>query len=558
MFNRDIIQWFLDKQDNNTLKTVLTRLAGVVAMNDNPESIKRQLINALESKAIKFGFEDSSRYDDLKKKAGAADYIWSVICDLSLDCNTLMIKNFIGYYGDKNDGQGVQETLQLLRDKVSDLSEKNQQLDIESKQQSTEIDNLLTIKDKQRKQLKENEEVIAKQAKEIEKLRAAQSFLKKRIENLFSQNSYLRNRKSYTSEVINYENEKQVFAVLKNNAKACGLNFNSDDLINFYTSVKSSRLTIIEGISGTGKSKLVDLYGRTLGLDDNGHMLIVPVSPGWTDDTDILGYLDNSSMQYKESSIGLVSFLVEASKHPDKPFLVCFDEMNLAKVEYYFAQFISILENDVNNRILRIYNPKEEINVTNAAEYPAEIRLGENIIFCGTINVDESTYRLSDKVLDRANLIKLQDCDFSVYDDEKPVFIVVDVTLVDKPKSQGLTDDELSLLDELNEKLKNVNPRFCFAHRVVNQISRYLDAIPENDIDYTREKALDKLIVQKILPKVRGTEEQVRDLIGYIEDDNYVSGIIDKYLNDGKVEYPVTRKALKEKAKELRNYGYIG
>ena len=114
------------------------------------------------------------------------------------------------------------------------------------------------------------------------------------------------------------------------------------------------------------------------------------------------------------------------------------------------------------------------------------------------------------------------------------------------------------MLDELNEKLKNVNPRFCFAHRVVNQISRYLDAIPENDIDYTREKALDKLIVQKILPKVRGTEEQVRDLIGYIEDDNYVSGVIDKYLNDGKVEYPVTRKALKEKAKELRNYGYIG
>ena len=76
------------------------------------------------------------------------------------------------------------------------MSEKNQQLDIESKQQSTEIDNLLTIKDKQRKQLKENEEVIAKQAKEIEELRAAQSFLKKRIENLFSQNSYLRNRRN--------------------------------------------------------------------------------------------------------------------------------------------------------------------------------------------------------------------------------------------------------------------------------------------------------------------------------------------------------------------------
>lgn len=215
MLNRDVIQWFLDKQDTNTLKTVLTRLAGIVVMNDNPESIKRQLINVLESKATKFGFEDSSRYDDLKKKEGVADYIWSVICDLSLDCNTRMIKKFIGYYGDKNNGNGVQETLQLLRDKVSDLSEKNQQLDIENKQQSTEIDDLLSIKDDQRKKLKANEEVIVKQIKEIEELRASQSALKEKVENLFAQNSYLRNRKSYTSEVINYENEKQVFAVLK-------------------------------------------------------------------------------------------------------------------------------------------------------------------------------------------------------------------------------------------------------------------------------------------------------------------------------------------------------
>ena len=92
--------------------------------------------------------------DDLKKKAGVADYIWSVICDLSLDCNTLMIKNFIGYYGDKNDGQGVQETLQLLRDKVDDLGEKNQQLDIKNKEQSKEINELLNIRDEQRKQLK--------------------------------------------------------------------------------------------------------------------------------------------------------------------------------------------------------------------------------------------------------------------------------------------------------------------------------------------------------------------------------------------------------------------
>ena len=382
----------------------------------------------------------------------------------------------------------------------------------------------------------------------------------KKLDNLTAQNTYLRNRKSYTSEVINYENEEQLFAAFRNNASAMGLNYNDEDLINFYTSAKSSRMTIIEGISGTGKSKLVDLYGRTLGLDTDNRMLIIPVSPGWTDDTDILGFMDSSTMTYREASIGLVSFLVEAAKHPDKPYLISFDEMNLAKVEYYFAQFLSILENDVNNRVLRIYNPRDEKYVENSLCYPAEIRLGENLIFCGTINVDESTYRLSDKVLDRANLIKLYDSDFGVYDDDKPTFKVVDAVLVDRAKANNMTADELSLLDELNQRLKAINPRFCFAHRVIMQIERYLDSIPENSIAYTRERALDKLIVQKILTKIRGTEEQVKDLIGYIEDNNYVPGIIDQYLNDdpNRILYPAVRNALREKAKELRNYGYIG
>ena len=384
--------------------------------------------------------------------------------------------------------------------------------------------------------------------------------LQKKLDNLTAQNTYLRNRKSYTSEVINYENEEQLFAAFRNNASAMGVNYNAEDLINFYTSAKSSRLTIIEGISGTGKSKLVDLYGRTLGLDTDNRMLIIPVSPGWTDDTDILGFMDSSTMTYREASIGLVSFLVEAAKHPDKPYLISFDEMNLAKVEYYFAQFLSILENDVNNRVLRIYNPRDEKYVENSLCYPAEIRLGENLIFCGTINVDESTYRLSDKVLDRANLIKLYDSDFGVYDDDKPTFKVVDAVLVDRAKANNMTADELSLLDELNQRLKAINPRFCFAHRVIMQIERYLDSIPENRIAYTRERALDKLIVQKILTKIRGTEEQVKDLIGYIEDNNYVPGIIDQYLNDdpNRILYPAVRNALREKAKELRNYGYIG
>lgn len=557
MYNKEVIKWFLDQQEVNTLKSILSRFAVAITSNER-EDVTNAVFSALSNVNKHSGFETQRAYEDLKKEIGLVDYVWCVLCDLALDYNVQIIKAFIGYVAE--DTTVLSENNKLLREKVKSLEKQLNELAVVKQQLTKEKGDLITQKDVQKKLLRENEAKIKEQEEILNNLSAHCASLKNTIENLSAQNSYLRNRKSYTSEVINYEDDGQVFSAFENNAKACSLNFNSNDLINFYTSVKSSRLTIIEGISGTGKSKLVDLYGQTLGLDKDNRMLVIPVSPGWTDDSDILGYLDTNSMTYKEASIGLVSFLVEAEKHPDKPYLISFDEMNLAKVEYYFAKFISVLENDVNNRILRIYNPREEKDVLNYVDYPAEIRLGENLIFCGTINVDESTYRLSDKVLDRANLIKLQDCDFGVYDDEKPVFKVVDVTLVDRPIEGKLTDDELSILDELNERLKAINPRFGFAHRVIRQIGRYLEAIPENSIDFTREKALDKLIVQKILPKVRGTEEQVRDLLGYVENNNYIPGIIDEFLNDepSKVTYTAVRKALKEKAKELKNYGYIG
>ena len=94
-----------------------------------------------------------------------------------------------------------------------------------------------------------------------------------------------------------------------------------------------------------------------------------------------------------------------------------------------------------------------------------------NLIFC-TINADESTHRLSDKVLDRANLIKLYDSDFGVHDDDKPTFKVVDAVLVDRAKANNMTADELSLLDELNQRLKAIQSALLFfLHRVIMQIN---------------------------------------------------------------------------------------
>ena len=555
MSNMEIIEWYLRSQDIDSLISLIEYVSGEKCSSNSAESCINKIKEMLSSCKDISKLQDLKSYVELQKSVRKEHYYWTILCDLNLNYNKEIIAELIGYKVSTTGSAKVDykdDYVESLKKDISSLKMANSDL--------TKIkEEALSERDKLKKEFNDANSKLEKVNSDFGDLKCEYDRLKACVENLKKQNEYLRNRKSYTSETINYTNDKDAFNAFVNNAASWGLNYSSDDLINFYTSVKSAKFTIIEGISGTGKSKLVSLYASTLGLDTNNRMIFIPVSPGWTDDTDILGFLDTNTMKYKEASIGLVSFLLEASKHPDKPYLICFDEMNLAKVEYYFAQFLSVLENDVSSRVLRIYNPKDEDEVINSMEYPAEIRLGENLIFCGTINVDESTYRLSDKVLDRANLIRLQYTDFSESEDEKPVFKVIDVTLSEEKKVENLTVDELSTLDILNEKLKAINSRFSYAHRVVNQIRRYLNAIPDNDINYDRQKALDRLIVQKILSKIRGTEEQVGRLIGSISDDNYVPGIVDECLNaNGVVEYPFVRKALKEKAKELNNYGYIG
>lgn len=442
------------------------------------------------------------------------------------------------------------------------LEEKIKELKIELDSRNTQLTNKvkeLAAERKRADKLKaENEELESKNFNLQEsntKYSEDNASLKERVD-------WFTSRKHYDSETIAYEGDNQVFQAFCDNASILNLNYSEEELINFYTAVKSSKMTVLEGISGTGKSKLVSLYGKTLGLDVNSQMKMVPVSPSWTDDTDILGFLDASSNEYKESAIGLVSFLLEAERHPSKPYLLCFDEMNLAKVEYYFAQFISVLENDLADRKLTLYNPKLQSKVKNAQDYPATIKLGNNLIICGTINVDESTYRLSDKVLDRACLIKLAAPDLKNIDigiPENAKIKVVEPTIADVEIKPDLTVKEIEVISGLNEILTLEASRFGVAYRVLNQIGRFLACLPSGDLTFTREEALDRMIVQKILSKVRGTQDQIKNLVGKIENGKYVSGSIDSYLNvDNNISYPEVRKALEEKAKELNRYGYVG
>lgn len=344
-------------------------------------------------------------------------------------------------------------------------------------------------------------------------------------------------------------------------AESRGFLYDKKDLVNFHVSVKSSRLVILAGMSGTGKSGLVRLYGQALGLPA-GQTLMIPVRPSWMDDSDILGYADMQSMTYRPADTGLTELLIEAQRHPEKMYIVCFDEMNLARAEHYFAQFISVLEQE-EAPVIRLYNPALAPRLYNSAAYPAEIPVGRNVIFTGTVNVDESTYHFSDKILDRANVITLHQGKFQdllhlrrgegkVYDEvSADAFGAFRAAL----PSPILSSGELSFLDTLNETLQS-GMQSGIGYRAVRQMGLYLSNIPAGS-GFTREDGLDRQTVQRIFTKLRGSSEQLSPLLALGENDELtgkVPAVLDAFRNLS--AFTEARAALLKKAKELKLYDY--
>ena len=241
--------------------------------------------------------------------------------------------------------------------------------------------------------------------------------------------------------------------------------------------------------------------------------LLVPVGADWTDNTKILGYYNplanGGAGEYVESEI--LRLIERANANPALPFFLILDEMNLSHVERYFSDFLSKME-----------TPGDPFEI----DHYRTLRFPENLFITGTVNIDETTYMFSPKVLDRANVIEFKPTVDELFGDAAGSSSGEVVTAEDGMAeafmhlANKIRKGSSPLGQELTDSLKEIygildGYGFEFAFRTVNEIRLYMAAARELG---TEETALDEQVLQKILPKIHGNRKQIGEMLDRLEE----------------------------------------
>ncbi|BCG57326.1 McrB family protein [Paenibacillus sp. URB8-2] len=299
---------------------------------------------------------------------------------------------------------------------------------------------------------------------------------------------------------------------------------------NFYLSLKTKPFVILAGISGTGKTRLVKLFAEALGATgDNGQFTLIPVRPDWSDPSDLLGYKDLSG-RFKPGP--LTEVLVEARKpeNQHRPYFICLDEMNLARVEHYFSDLLSVLETqdwqEGKIRTQGLLSPTMLDTLEDQAKY-GNLSIPENVFLIGTVNMDETTHPFSKKVLDRANTLEFNYINLEQYPELNESENLSDPSDLSELNHLFLRSDYLQLIDAYDtnkeliirttERLVKINTLLEDIHanvgfRVRDAICFYM-IYNERYKLISEEEAFDWQLLQKILPRIQGSHSSVRRVL---------------------------------------------
>ena len=496
------------------------------------EQDKQRLLSRIERQD-----ELHSSYDELEKALGDRS-AEEVLRDLTAKNEELrLLREDL-----KRPSQELEDYYDNHRAEVTKLEQANQNLQDEKRELQRNLDTQEQLEyDQERLQTKFNslevryDAVIADNNKLTETLKRVSpaykdpADIKKRLENI---------KRPYTSDFVPRLqkatiNELDWLEAIRLGIDNHGLHFSHRILCAFHTALKIaewSPLTVLAGVSGTGKSELPKLYSRFGGIN----FISVPVQPNWDSQESMLGYFNSISNSYEAQP--MLNFLVQSreklvkgSDNPEDNYnglddtvsLVLLDEMNLAHVELYFADFLSKLEQRRGAKSSEL--PYIDINLGSDIP-PYKLSLGRNLLFAGTMNQDETTKSLSDKVIDRGTSIYFPRPN-SLHRREQLKALPKQADLLpmktwwqwintQSSLSSGTVKPYKQLIEDINKCLGADGK--ALGHRVWQSIEYYMvnhplvmgldaDQYPEEYKEALRFAFEDQL-VQKVMPKLRGIE----------------------------------------------------
>ncbi|PEF55707.1 restriction endonuclease [Bacillus cereus] len=355
-----------------------------------------------------------------------------------------------------------------------------------------------------------------------------------------------------------YLDQQSIIDHVSSYIQSKGFFYEKKDLINFFLSLKTKPFVILSGISGTGKTKIVQWFAESLGAtEENGQFTLIPVRPDWSDSSDLLGYV-NLQGEFQERP--LIKVLENADANPNRPYFVVLDEMNLARVEYYFSDFLSVIESRKWKDGKIVTSPVLPDSIANK-----HITIPSNVYIIGTVNMDETTHPLSKKVLDRANTIEFNTVNLDYFNflmdvEEKEAEIASNRSLETEylhlkecfKDNEDLVRNISSILIEINKILESVGAQV--GYRIRDEICFYM-AYNEQGKLLSFDESLDYQIYQKILPRLAGsdgrTEEVLKQLYVLCANEEYDSGNNDASY----AKYPRSANKLSHM---LRRFEYDG
>ncbi|MEG2308078.1 hypothetical protein [Chryseobacterium sp.] len=300
-----------------------------------------------------------------------------------------------------------------------------------------------------------------------------------------------------------------------------GLVFSEKLISRFVSSLLTKPFVLLTGLSGSGKTKIAQSFVKWI-CEDQSQFRIIPVGADWTNREPLLGYPNGlNPKEYITPDSGALNLIIEASKieNANKPYFLILDEMNLSHVERYFADFLSVMESDDK---INLYSGVARKDL-DGNEIPNEIYWSKNLFIIGTVNIDETTYMFSPKVLDRANTIEFRVDETSI----KSFFDLPSKIDLSVLESEGASmaknfleiasdnaiekDDEYSdVLVKFFNELKKVGAEFGYRTAVeMLLLIKKLNTIST----ISKNESIDIAVMQKLLPKLHGSRSKISKIL---------------------------------------------